>query len=155
MSLLNTDHDQHFSPPLDTGTGALSMEDIQLMRTSYGCYHSRAPDQGFLVVGDYSRYPPWYDSKMHTRIMMYVTTIMTDPINQTDGATIVYVAQSSSAGPVVTDTDPEGWKMLKEGAPFRAKQLIVARAVVEGKEGVLKLFGLPALLRQRISQWTS
>lgn len=125
-------------PMTQTGTGTLSMADVSLLRTGYQALFSRmdCTGDGLLIVVDFAKASKCqFDSASNVRIMMYLATVMTDQLTQTDGVTVVYVVRSAGMPPV--DTNPEGYTIVHTALPLRMKQMIIARAFDQGKEGVL------------------
>ena len=121
-----------------TGTGTLSMSDVELLRTGYQALFNRADisNQGLLIVVDFAQVQAnQFDSSANVRLMMYLATVLTDPLTQTDGVTVVYVVRDSGMPPV--DTNPEGYRMAHAALPLKMKQMIVARAFRPGKESIL------------------
>lgn len=142
-------------PMNQTGTGALSAREIELLRTGYQAVFPRGgPGGGLLVVVDFARIgeknEKLFDPICNIRVTFYLCTVLTDAITQQHGATCVYIVRSGQLPPV--DTNPEGWKILHQSLPVRIKQMIVARAFVEGKEGILNYL---AYQRARVQQFRS
>ena len=148
--------DRWLLPMSQTGTGTLSETDIRLLRTGYQALFSRlhdtTGDHGLLIIVDFAKVTGVmpFDSDANVRIVFYLATVLTDPVTQTDGATVVYVVRSAGMPPV--DTNPEGYRIVHQALPVRMKQLIVARAFVEGKEGVLNYL---AYQTARVNQFRS
>lgn len=120
-----------------TGNGAMSMDEVEMLRSGYVMAFNR-PGQGMVAVYDISRCEK-FDSARHARVIMYINTVFSDEVTESEGFTIVYVVQSGKNP--TQDLDPEGWKMCVLALPTRAKQLLVAQAFEEGKEGILSFLG--------------
>lgn len=67
-----------------TGNGALTMEDIALLRTGYSKIVSRAPEHGVVILFD-PTLANKFDPSLHTRIEMYTGTLITDEKSKTEG----------------------------------------------------------------------
>lgn len=116
-----------------TGSGTLDMAAIEMLRTGYHAVFNRAPQDGFLLIMDYNRLTH-FDPALHLQIVMYIATTFTDEPSQTHGVTVLYTVHSQGG---VLEMNPEDWAMVATAMPLKAKQLLVARAFVEGKEGIL------------------
>ena len=130
--------DRWLLPMTQTGTGALSMTDLAMLRTGYCAVFSR-PEDGMLIIYDHSRLQ-YFDSETHMRISMYLCTVFTDPVTQSRGGGCVYVVQSNRAPP--TDISTEAWEMLRTALPVKPpRQFMVAQAYEEYKEELLNFLG--------------
>lgn len=112
-------------PMNQTGTGALSTEDIDVLKTGYKIAFQRDPSDGLMVLTDdtrLSRAP----GHTNTRIMFYYATIFTDEPTQVQGATLLHVIQSGEKPDIDLQTD--GWEMLRTGLAMKVKQILVVVA---------------------------
>lgn len=116
-----------------TGNGCLTMEDVEMIRSGYVMVFTR-PDQGLVALYDISRCTN-FDSVRHAKIIMYVNTVFTEERTETEGFTVVYIVKSGKNP--TQDLDPDGWQMAIAALPTKPKQLLVAQAFEEGKEGLL------------------
>ena len=141
-------------PMTQTGRGALGTREIALLRTGYQVVFPRSPHAGLLVVIDFARIgelnEDLFDSVVNIRVTFYLCTVLTDEATQRMGATGLYIVRSGQAPPV--DTNPEGWKILHQSLPVRIQQMLVARAFVPGKEGILNYL---AYQRARVNEFRS
>jgi len=78
-------------PLNQTGAGALSMDDVELLRTGSRVFIQR-PGQGFLAVVDESRLPRSTGTFLF-RLMFYAARLHNDEVTQRDGATFIYVGK--------------------------------------------------------------
>ena len=128
--------DRWLLPMNQTGQGALSVQDVQFLRTGYIVVHSTAAG-GPLCIMHMSRlqvYPPGHTN---TRIVFYLATVCTDIPLQTEGLTVIRVITSDPRPPM--HLDPQGWKMVHEALPMRFKQQLVAQAYELYKDTLLDM----------------
>ena len=78
-------------PLNQTGAGALSMEDVEMLRTGSRVFIQR-PGQGVLVIADDSRLPRSLGVFMF-RLMFYIARLYDDEINQREGATFMFIGE--------------------------------------------------------------
>ena len=115
-----------------TGNGALTMREVEMIRSGYIMPFPRK-NGGLVVLYDMSRIKN-FDSALHVKNIMYICTTFTDEVTQMNGATIVYVVRS---GDRPLDTQPEGWEIFRVALPMKIRQMLVAQSFEEGKEGIL------------------
>ena len=125
----------HDRPMNQTGKGALSLEDIEFMRTGFTVITQRGPNEGILSMADETRMTRW-PGFIHSRLIYYFMTVFTDEPSQTQGITILHLIKSGQR-PMV-DMDKATHNMYNSGLPVRVKQVLVAQAHEFGKEGLLK-----------------
>uniref|UniRef100_A0A7S3L6B5 BZIP domain-containing protein n=1 Tax=Amphora coffeiformis TaxID=265554 RepID=A0A7S3L6B5_9STRA len=118
-------------PMTQTGKGALTMREVEMIRSGYIMPFSRPT--GLVVLYDMSRIKN-FDSMLHVKNMIYTCTVFTDEVTQVYGATVIYVVRS---GDRPLDTTPEGWDIFRVALPMKIRQMLVAQAFEEGKEGIL------------------
>uniref|UniRef100_A0A7S3L9W3 BZIP domain-containing protein n=1 Tax=Amphora coffeiformis TaxID=265554 RepID=A0A7S3L9W3_9STRA len=120
-------------PMTQTGTGALSMDEIETLRSGYAVCFNRS-GKGIMVLHDHSRLPH-FDGALHAKNIMYYCTTLTDEATQTQGISIVFVIRSGDRPQ--EDFKREAWEMLRTALPVRFKQLLVVQAYEEGREYLL------------------
>lgn len=134
--------DRWLLPMTQTGTGCLSMPDIELLRTGYRHFISRT-DDGPLLIVDYGRSGGKYDSKINCRLLMYGATVMSEQLMQTEGVSVMHVINQTTAQGVI-DLNRESYAMIKTALPLKPKRTFVVRAYVEGKEGIMNYLAYQA-----------
>lgn len=78
-------------PLNQTGAGALSMHDVEMLRTGSRAFIQR-PGQGFLALVDDSRLPRSPGIFLF-RLMFYVAHLHNDEFTQREGATFVHIGE--------------------------------------------------------------
>ena len=123
-------------PMTQTGTGALSTEDIEILRSGYmvGWNNHLKP---LMVLADLSRLPRTA-ARANTRLQFYYATIFTNALLQTEGIVIVQVITSDRRPEL--ETDPENWQMIGTALPMRMKGIIIGQAYEEGKERLIETY---------------
>ena len=127
-------NDRWLLPMQQTGRGALSASEIDLIRCGYVCPISR-PNQGPLLMIDSSRLTrtPGVDD---AKVLYYMATVFCEDVfAQTDGLTVMYLV--SGAKRLAPGLQREGWKVGSTALPVRVKSLFVVRNYEFGKEILL------------------
>ena len=126
--------DRWLLPMTQSGNGALTLSEVEHLRCAYSVCFRRA-NQGMLVIHDHSRLKH-FDGMVHAKLVMYLSTIMTDAPTQTEGATLVFVIKSGERPP--EDFKRAAWGMISTALPIRVKQILVVQAYEEGREYLLQ-----------------
>eukprot|EP00977_Amphora_coffeiformis_P006704 scaffold1466_cov159-Amphora_coffeaeformis.AAC.6 len=116
-----------------TGHGALSSDDVAMLRTGYTALVVQ-PCGSTLAVIDLSRLSV-FANDANTRIIFYLATVATNERSQTEGIDILHCV--SGAPLPLVDTDPEGWNMIRQALPMKVKQILVAQAYDPWKDALL------------------
>lgn len=142
--------DRWLLPMVQTGKGALSAQDIEVLRTGYSAVFSR-PTQGMLVVYNRSRLKH-FDADIHMRNVMYICTVFTDKVAQTRGGGCVYVVQSAMA--LAPDISPAMWEMFRAALPLKLPRQFAIVQAYEG-EGKKRLLDFLAYQQARTTEFRS
>jgi len=140
--------DRWLLPMTQTGLGALSRDDIQILRTGYMApiwqqqqeqnhdtdHSNRRPA---VVLADRSRLPRTAGI-INTRLQFYFATIFTNEQLQTEGFIIIQVI-TSDRRPAL-ETDPDNWKILGTACPMRIRGILIGQAYEEGKERLIETY---------------
>eukprot|EP00977_Amphora_coffeiformis_P028165 scaffold34715_cov236-Amphora_coffeaeformis.AAC.1 len=133
-------------PMTMTGSGCLSVDDINFISTAYNVVFQRTPEDGLLFLLDDTRLTKSDNELVNTRIVFFYATLFTDYQTQVNGATVLFVVQSGSRPSL--DLNPEGWRMIRNGLPMKFKQVLVARAHEPQQTGEGQQQLLDALVEQ-------
>lgn len=112
------------------------MSEVEVLRTGYRHFISRRDEGVLLIVNDSRLEEGMYDSQVNAKIVMYGVTVMTDEYTQTQGVTVMRVIHSAKGGGRL-DMDRELYRMIFTALPVKKRQALIARAYVEGMEGIL------------------
>ena len=140
--------DRWLLPLNQTGTGALSMTDIDILRTGYIVYHpSRgAPGSGASAVAaespiflcDLSRVPH-QDTRAELRIIFYLLHAHRDDAGlRLPGKGVVVLHIVTSAPRPLVNLDKQPIQVVEEALPLRIKLVIVVQAWEEGRERLIE-----------------
>lgn len=111
-------------PLIQTGTGALNRDDIELLRTgSYVVIPRPSPSaDSTVLLYDESRLPR-PAGKSLVRCVFYLASVFRQ---YTNNITFVHVVTAGTRPPV--DLDPSRWATFKTSLPIRVQSIIVAQA---------------------------
>ena len=121
-------------PLTQTGTGALNMTDISLLRTGFFTV-LRRPSGGLVVLYDESRLDR-SPGVVILRCAFYYTFVFEQDIHD---VTFVHVVTSKPRPPVVLD--PERWQIFLSVLPLRITKMLVGQAPEFGKEELIDFLG--------------
>ena len=125
--------DRWLFPMNQTGSGALSTEDILLLRTGVLVVLSRPA--GPIVLCDRSRTDVPLGIAA-TRLAFYLASSCPgDVTTQNEGIVVLHIVTSASRPPI--EIDPSPWKMILEGLPLKLERMIVVQSVEVGKKHLL------------------
>ena len=117
-------------PMIQTGTGALSMHDVEILRTGY-CVRAFDKNLGRGVgILDNSRLPVHDDSLL--RIQFYWSVHFASVKAQTEGAVGVHLV--SSAPKPAMNLNFDGWDFNLKGMPTKFKKIYVVQSYEEGRQ---------------------
>lgn len=125
--------DRWLLPMTQTGTGTLTMNEVEILRSGYSAHFER-PGQGSLILHDHSRLE-YFDTTIHARLCMYFATVLGNPSSQTIGTTLVFIIRSGKRP--TEDFKREAWGMFRSAMPVKTKQILIVQAYEEGKEHLL------------------
>lgn len=114
-----------------TGTGALSAEDVEYMRTGYFIICQRAPRDGWLLLFKEGRLRSMPSELTGIRIAFYYATVFADEASQGHGITVLQVIERGEY-PAGISMGSNSWSLLRSALPLKFKQFIIARAVEGG-----------------------
>mmetsp|Transcript_4205 Transcript_4205/g.8074 ORF Transcript_4205/g.8074 Transcript_4205/m.8074 type:complete len:316 (+) Transcript_4205:511-1458(+) len=121
-----------------TGTGALSMDDIEIVRTGSQVTFQR-PGQGLFAVVDESRLSRPYGNSIF-RINFYFASIFCDEDTQREGTTVVHIV--SSRPRPTPNIDRAMYDLMLAGMPAKVANFHVVQAYEgEGKLACLDYLG--------------
>lgn len=118
-------------PMVQTGTGALSWEDVEYLRCGYCVPLQTATGRTFFLV-DIARFNRPRDLDKHFRYLFYLGTILEGKLLRTKGATTIKVVTSSPRG--MTLPDGEGWQRIRTGLPMKIEKVLVGELTEIGRE---------------------
>uniref|UniRef100_A0A7S3P704 CRAL-TRIO domain-containing protein n=1 Tax=Amphora coffeiformis TaxID=265554 RepID=A0A7S3P704_9STRA len=121
-------------PMVQTGNGALSLSDLQQLRTGYAAT-LKGPDGSPVIVCDMSKNPDTWTEEANARIAYYLMTKLVDDFLGGEGMSFVYVVTSARRKPA--EPNPQGWSIIREALPFKVKQVVVAQAYEQWKDELL------------------
>uniref|UniRef100_A0A7S3KXL0 Uncharacterized protein n=2 Tax=Amphora coffeiformis TaxID=265554 RepID=A0A7S3KXL0_9STRA len=124
-------------PLNQTGAGALTMEDVELLRTGSRALIKR-PGEGFLVIIDDSRLPR-SPGMFFFRLMFYAARLHNDEVTQRDGATFVYIVNSKATP--TPNLDKQTYQMVDQGLPMKTKAYHVVQVYEEGRKEYMDYMG--------------
>lgn len=140
-------------PMNQTGTGCLSMSDIEILRSGYVVFHLRSmndPYQHNACIIDLSRLPrtAGYSG---TRCLFYQTAILAEELSRAD-VVVVYVVTSARRHPMSVDRDI--FTFVAQGLPFRMTSFVVVQAhdPVPGRDILIESY---AYQQERILEFQS
>jgi len=116
-----------------TGHGALSSDDVAMLRAGYTAVVTK-PSGGSLVLVDLSRLSA-FSNDANTRIHFYFATVLTNERAQTYGFDILHCVSGAQVPQV--DINPEGWNIIRHALPIKVKQIVVAQAYDPWKGALL------------------
>jgi hypothetical protein len=121
-------------PMTQTGSGALSMEDVKIMRTGYSVFLPRQGKTTVLLMdlsrlGDSGR-------TAHPRVSMYLSTVCTTEWTQVEGVTGIHVV--TSAKRPLAEVAPDLRAQQIACFPFKFKNAYVVQAYEEGKKHLVE-----------------
>uniref|UniRef100_A0A7S3PD26 BZIP domain-containing protein n=2 Tax=Amphora coffeiformis TaxID=265554 RepID=A0A7S3PD26_9STRA len=132
---------RYILPMNQTGSGALSMEDISFLRTGFLVVLPRPSGQGLIVLYDEGRLPR-SPGPILMRCTFYVTAIY--PVEMQDVTIIHVVAYHGKSRPPV-DLDPKRWEVLRTALPMRVTKVLVAQEYVPHRQGLIDFMGFSEL----------
>ena len=139
--------DRWLKPLNQTGRGALSPEDVTLLRTGYYVLLPRA-QHGVQIIFDETRLP-CAAGHTTTRLVFYLTHLYGDISRY--GISFVHVVTSGKRPP--PDIKLEGWDIYRAALPIRVNQkIVVAQAYEPDKSHLLQYL---AFQTQRTAQFRS
>lgn len=124
-------------PMNQTGTGTLSMEDIEILRMGSRVIFRRL-GQGFFAIVDESRLtrPP---GNSIFRLMLYMAIPFCDEATQIEGTTVVHIVNSQPRQP--PNLDRIMFDLVKAGLPTTLKAYHVVQAYEEGRNEYMDFLG--------------
>ena len=134
-------------PLNQTGRGALTADDIAILRSCY-LLAGTIPGVGSFAVQDHSRLPVW--NQCIERLNFYWTHIFNSEEAQTNGVRLVNIV-SSKPNPVIS-IQSKSWKIYLESLPMKFKDIIVVQSYEEGKQ---ELIDYKAYQTQQLLRFTS
>ena len=123
-----------------TGSGALSLADIELLRTGFFMNPLAMPgvEHSPVLLVDLSRLSH-VSTFAETRIAYYFCYVFRhDERIRTQGSTAVHVVTSAPRPPV--NTDLESWKISMTALPMRFAGVIVVQSYEEGRQRLIESF---------------
>lgn len=109
-------------PMTQTGAGALSLDDLQILRTGFlvPLWRGGKHGQGPVMLLDMSRLPS-FDEDVCTRCVFYIATTCTDEYYQTQGMSIVHVVTSARRPMANSNPNLKCWDIIRTALPIRIK----------------------------------
>lgn len=130
--------DRWLLPMTQTGTGAMSMRDVDILRTGYMVLFPNAPNGPFAIV-DHARLPKGVPTTCQMISSFYYITVFVNEAFQSPGLTILFVVRS---GDRPTHTlRPELFAKGLKCLPLKLHRVVVAQAYEEGKQHLLEYLG--------------
>lgn len=117
-------------PMVQTGWGALTPEQVEILRTGYSML-LRSSKMGYVSVFDYSKLPDKLP-KVQWQTVFYIVSLMSG-----SSSTVLLVVKRGYQGPRVF-FEPEMFEMVRESFPFTVDQFVVAQAYEFGFENLLE-----------------
>lgn len=126
-------------PMTQTGTGALSLQDIALLKT--GIFLSATvPSIGIVAFADFSKADTFFRNLGHSldvldlipKISMYIGTVMTDERMQTEGFTLFHIVTSASRKAVECRSDM--WDSFRKAFPMKIRTPMLAQGYDPAKQ---------------------
>lgn len=129
-------------PMSQTGTGALSMDDTDYIRSGY-CVPVETSSGRIVFLVDMSRlasFSPQPDR--NCRFLFYLGTVLAGKSLQS-GAVTVHVITASKATPGI-QAEAQHWDMIHNGLPLKIAQVLVAQVNEQGRELYLEFMSFQA-----------
>lgn len=128
--------DRWLLPLTQTGTGALSMEDVEELRKGALTVVSRPFPQCPLFVLDWSKSPQKQPSPLcQVRVAYYFVMLYADEISRADGVEIATFVSSDRKQFMSFRQD--NWEIVMNGLPARIKKYYIVQNHEEGRESYL------------------
>ena len=124
-------------PMNQTGAGALSPADVQVLRTGYLVYFPSNVTTGQrlpLITADFGKCIPGHGARL---LFYYVTTIMTTHTDTRtgEGCLCLYIVTSAPRPP--PNLDKMAWTTAQQALPLRVSKVFVVQAYEWGKEHLI------------------
>uniref|UniRef100_A0A7S3P850 CRAL-TRIO domain-containing protein n=1 Tax=Amphora coffeiformis TaxID=265554 RepID=A0A7S3P850_9STRA len=133
--------DRWLLPLNQSGAGALTMRDVEILRTGWLVCLLRPSPEGPIILMDISLRPP-VDIHTGARCIYYMNYVMrTEALaaglkdELIDGFTLVHVVTSQRRN---LQIDRNGWPVVLSALPCRLKKIIVAQSYEEGRERLIE-----------------
>ena len=125
-------------PLVQTGAGALTMDDIEGLRRGGVMVVPRKPPQAPLLISDPTRMrgPPGHNS---VSVTYYLSRLYARDIAMAGGFDLMIIVTSEKRFPVPVNRHL--WEMVLAGLPLRIKRIMVAQKYEEGRERWLDSLG--------------
>ena len=137
-------------PLTQTGNGALSIQDCEILRTGYAVLFKR-PNQAPVLLSDMSRLP-YHDARTVARIWYYLAHVYRDDESLRTGQGLyrLHVVTSSPRPPV--NLDQETMRAVLTSLPVRFNGAVVLQSFEEGRERLIESL---AFQQQRMVEFRS
>ena len=132
-------------PMVQTGRGALTVDDVQLLRTGWQFPYAAGLHEYVYVVDRSKLYQihqtakaeNWDLGGMIDRCCLYLCTIHTNPMVQTKGATLVQIVHGKCPRPP-PDFRTQWWQVIRTALPIKFRRAIVVQAHEPSKHHLLE-----------------
>ena len=136
--------DRWLLPMTQTGRGALTQPEIQMLRTGFLHTYPVGKEE-YLCVMDYSKLPgfleyatsqKWNISRLYDRVTMYYSTIACNEwVCQVKGLTLIHLVNSKKR-PILPFRE-EMWQIFRNAFPFKVRRCFVAQSYEPDKPELL------------------
>ena len=136
--------DRYLLPMIQTGRGALTMQDVELLRSGW-LFPYRVSEDHFLMVVDRSKLTCVYNkatekgydpSQTLDRCSMYLCTVASNEQSQLKGIDLVQVVNSQPRPP--PDFRQNFWEVIRTALPVKFAKCLVVQSFEPGKEDLLE-----------------
>ena len=131
--------DRWMLPLNQTGTGALTMDDIEILRSGYITPVPLHPT-GTVCLYDESRLVG-FSKGVNSRIAFYLSAIFADDPVRSSRVIVLHVVHSGSGSKPDTGLSDEYWDVYRVALPFKVTRVIIGQAFEDGKQELIEYLG--------------